>query len=63
MTDILVTAGRINKKVLLAYGLYPSFCQRSALAFHSNEFRVIFPPLKGRSVKVGDVAGAVQGDE
>jgi len=39
MTDILVTAGRINEKVLLAYRLYPSFCQRSALAFHSDEFR------------------------
>jgi len=40
MTDVLVTAGRINEKMLLADRLYPSFCQRSALAFHFNETRV-----------------------
>jgi len=42
MTDTLVTAGRINEKVLLAYRLYPLFCQRFAMAFYSNEFRVNF---------------------
>jgi hypothetical protein len=42
MIAVLLTAGRINEKVLLTNGLYPSFCQRSALAFHFKEFRVNF---------------------
>jgi hypothetical protein len=64
MTDVLVTAGRINGKVLLANRLYPLFCQRSALAFHFNEFRVNFSFSKRpERVNVSDVAGAVQGDE
>jgi hypothetical protein len=42
MTDVLVRAGRVNEKVLLADRLYPLFCQRSALAFHFSEFRVNF---------------------